>query len=223
MEELRAILIAHAKRYPLMQPTDAVKLIYQNEFGGGHLIRDEEACLNYLRREYADLEKDPSAQLYEEIGNGIVRVNLAAVKPNDLGQIGRDFIRSAAEHAGTMDSFLQKLDVLRKLTLEDTFSFDSQKLENYSFEYGNQNYPIVSHSEAYREEYRPAYRIILNKKSGVALNRVTPPDSILTISDGYGTELYFQKRLIPEIDMMAETICFSPKTYWGVYGPSWTK
>ena len=66
MEELRAILIAHAKRYPLMQPQDAVKLIYQNEFGGGHLIRDEEACLNYLRREYTDLEKDPSAQLYEE-------------------------------------------------------------------------------------------------------------------------------------------------------------
>ena len=119
MEELKVILITHANRYPLMQPQDAVKLIYQNEFGGGHLIRDEEACLNYLRREYADLEKDPSAQLYEEIGNGIVRVNLAAVKPEDLEQLGRDFIRSAAEHAGTMDSFLQKLDVLRKLTLED--------------------------------------------------------------------------------------------------------
>ena len=94
MEELRAILIAHAKRYPLMQPRDAAKLIYQNEFGSGHLIRDEQACLNYLRREYADLEKDPTAQLYEEIGNSIVRVDLAAVKPNDLGQLGRDFIRS---------------------------------------------------------------------------------------------------------------------------------
>ena len=68
MEELKAILIAHAKRYPLMQPQDAVKLIYQNEFGGGHLIRAEEACLNYLRREYADLEKDPSAQLYIDAG-----------------------------------------------------------------------------------------------------------------------------------------------------------
>ena len=162
MEELRAILIAHAKRYPLMQPTDAVKLIYQNEFGGGHLIRDEQACLNYLRREYADLEKDPTVPLYEDIGNGIVRVNLAAVKPEDLEQLGKDFIRSAAEHTGTMDSFLRKLDVLRKLTVEGIFSFDSQELENYLFKYRNQSYPVVSHSEAYREEYRPAYRIILN-------------------------------------------------------------
>ena len=39
MFELEAILKIHVKRYPLMQPTDAVKLIYQNEFGGGHLIR----------------------------------------------------------------------------------------------------------------------------------------------------------------------------------------
>lgn len=70
MEELRAILITHAKRYPLMQPTDAVKLIYQNEFGGGHLIRDEQACLNYLRREYASVEKDSSVPLYEDIGSG---------------------------------------------------------------------------------------------------------------------------------------------------------
>ena len=87
MEELRAILIAHAKRYPLMQPRDAVKLIYQNVFGGGHLIRDEQACLNYLRKEYADLEKDPAAPLYEDIGNGIVRVNLAALKEENLEQL----------------------------------------------------------------------------------------------------------------------------------------
>ena len=38
MEELKQILQEHAKRYPLMQPRDVVKLIYQNEFGGGHLI-----------------------------------------------------------------------------------------------------------------------------------------------------------------------------------------
>ena len=81
MEELEQILREHAKRYPLMQPTDAIKLIYQNEFGGGHLIRDEEACLNYLRREYTSVAKDPTVPLYEDIGNGIIRVNLAAVKP----------------------------------------------------------------------------------------------------------------------------------------------
>jgi len=117
MEELRAILIAHAKRYPLMQPTDAVKLIYQNVFGGGHLIRDEEACLNYLRREYASVEKKPAAALYEDIGNGIVRVNLAALKEDDLEQLGKAFIDSAAKHKERWTAFcisLRCCECLRK-------------------------------------------------------------------------------------------------------------
>ena len=160
MEELKAILITHAKRYPLMQPRDAVKLIYQNEFGGGHLIRDEEACLNYLRREYADLEKDPTVALYEDIGNGIVRVNLAAIKPEDLEQLGRDFIRSAFEHIGSMDRFLKKLDLLRHLTTAGYFSFGMIELEYYLSEYTKSGCPMVSHSEQYRQAYQPAYRIV---------------------------------------------------------------
>ena len=164
MEELRAILIVHAKRYPLMQPTDAVKLIYQNEFGGRHLIRDEQACLNYLRREYADLEKDPTAPLYENIGNGIVRVNLAAVKHEDLEQLGKAFIDSAAKHKGTLDSFLNKLEVLRKLANEGVFNFDTNALSSYLTEYKAAGYPAVSHSPEYRQAYNPAYRVILRRK-----------------------------------------------------------
>ena len=169
MEELKAILIAHAKRYPLMQPTDAVKLIYQNEFGGGHLIRDEEACLNYLRREYADLEKDSTAPLYEDIGNGIVRVNLAAVKPEDLEQLGRDFIRSAAAHTGSMERFLQKLDVLRQLTRLGYLKFGILELENHLSEYIQSGCPMVSHSEIYRNAYHPAYRVILQKPQNLPI------------------------------------------------------
>ena len=161
MEELKAILITHAKRYPLMQPRDAVKLIYQNEFGGGHLIRDEEACLNYLRREYADLEKDPTAPMYEDIGNGIVRVNLAAVREEDLEQLGQDFIASAAKHKGTLDSFLNKLEVLQTLTTEGVFAFDLDALNTYLSEYKAAGYLAVSHSEQYRQAYKPSYRVIL--------------------------------------------------------------
>ena len=165
MEELRAILITHAKRYPLMQPRDAVKLIYQNEFGGGHLIRDEQACLNYRRQEDASAEKDPTAALYEDIGNGIVRVNLAALKEEDLEQLGRDFISSAAKHKGTMDRFLNKLEVLQKLTVEGVFAFGADALDAYLSEYKATGCPAVSHSEQYRQAYKPSYRIVSAARS----------------------------------------------------------
>ena len=160
MEELKTVLIAHAKQYPLMQPTDAVKLIYQNEFGSGHLIRDVASCMDRLREEYAGTKQDPTAALYEEIGNGIVRVNLAAVKPEDVEPLGNAFIRCAGEHTGTMDSFLRKLEVLRQLTGEGIFSFDAQDLGLYLAEYRASGYPAVSHSPQYRQAYRPAYRIV---------------------------------------------------------------
>lgn len=161
MSELENILRTHARRYPLMQPTDAVKLIYQNEFGGGHLIRDEQACLNYLRREYESVEKDAFIALYEDIGNGIVRVNLAAVKEESLEQLGRDFIDSAARHKGNLDSFCAKLEVLKKLTAQGIFVFGNSELDAYLIEYQNEGYPVVSHSQEYRWHYRPAYRIVM--------------------------------------------------------------
>ena len=165
MEELKNILLEHAKRYPMMQPTDAVKLIYQNEFGGGHLIRDPEACLDYLRREYESVEHNPAMPLYESIGNGMVRVNLAAVKEEDLAQLGKDFIRSAAEHSGTLQRFRQKLEILAQRCQSDVFSFSAAELKEYLETYAAAGYPIVSHSPIYRTHYNPAYRVVMSPRN----------------------------------------------------------
>ena len=160
MRELESVLKDHAKRYPRMEPTDAVKLLYQNEFGGGHLIRDVDACLRFLRAEYESVSRDPAAPRREYIGNGIYRVNLAALTEAELEDLGRDFIASAAAHRGDLDRFIKKLAVLRKLTAEGVFGFDSAQLEEYLTAYEQAGYPMVSHSSAYREYYKPAYRII---------------------------------------------------------------
>ena len=127
------------------------------------MILDEQACLNYLRWEYDSIVKDPNVPLYEEIGNGIVRVNLAAVRPEYLEQLGKDFICSAAEHTGSMEQFLQKLDVLRQLTAAGHFQFGMIELEYYLSEYIRSGCPMVSHSEQYRQNYGPAYRIIKHR------------------------------------------------------------
>lgn len=164
MEELKKILLEHAKRYPLMQPTDAVKLIYQNEFGGGHLIKDEEACIRYLQNEYAGIEKNMAMPKSEYIGNGISRVNLAALEESELEQLGQDFIRSAAIHKGSKENFQSKLAVLTELAEQGAFAFDGDALADYLAEYAAMGYPAVSHSEAYRKAYRPAYRVVLTVK-----------------------------------------------------------
>lgn len=158
---MKTILLAHASRYPAMEPTDAVKLLYQNTFGGGHLIRDEEAAIRYLRREYAAVSPDPSMPLTEDIGSGLLRVNLAALPENRLEELGQVFLQSAKAWQGTLEDFLPKLALLRELTAEGVFAFSPETLDAYLEEYAQVGYPMVSHSESYRQAYHPAYRVVL--------------------------------------------------------------
>ena len=37
-ENLRDIIIEYTKKYPAMEIGDMVKLVFQSEFGGGHMI-----------------------------------------------------------------------------------------------------------------------------------------------------------------------------------------
>ena len=156
--ELEAVLRQHAAQYPQMQPADGVKLVYQHTFGGGHLITNEAACMAYLRREFASVQG--GGQRYEDIGNGLCRVHLAAVREEELESLGRAFISSAAEHRGSLEEFLPRLALLRALAAEGIFGFNVEALEAYLRDYADAGYPMVSHSEQFRAAYRPAYRVI---------------------------------------------------------------
>ena len=162
MEHLQTILLAHAARYPKMQPTDAAKLLYQNEFGGGHLIRNEAQCLAFLRQEYMQTPQDPSVSAVEDIGNGMVRVYLWALDALGYGvdDLGADFIRSARVQTGTLSSFQKKLELLRQMTAEGCMPFSIEALESYLSGYEEAGYPMVSHSSEYRSAYCPAYRVL---------------------------------------------------------------
>ena len=61
METWSGTLHDHGTRYPRMEPRDAVKLAYQSEFAGGHLIRDRRESLARLKTELAGVRPRPGA------------------------------------------------------------------------------------------------------------------------------------------------------------------
>lgn len=156
------VLKRHALQYPLMQPKDAVKLIYQSEFGGGHLIDDPAVSLSKLKEEYS-VTPQTDAPLTECIGNGIVRVNLCALDAHGISveQLNSVFVSSANETVGDTVSFLEKLRLLWEVQRTDgIFNFTTEELETYLAVYRSSDYPAVSHSEIYRKTYSPAYRVV---------------------------------------------------------------
>lgn len=165
LNDLHTVLIQHLLRYPKMQPCDAVKLVFQNEFGGGHLIGNKEQSLEYLKKEYAAVQKIKDAALIEDIGNHMFRLNLKAVNVNELPleKIIDIFVLSANASIGCIENFIEKLQTLREAVSGNIFEFSFAEFDFYLNEYKKSGYPVVSHSSIYREEYHPAYRVVSGK------------------------------------------------------------
>ena len=67
-----------------MKLTDAVKLLYQSEFGPGHMIPDESASLQRLYEEWENTSHSSSGPFSEAIGNGLVRIYLDTLKKKNF-------------------------------------------------------------------------------------------------------------------------------------------
>ena len=48
MNTIQQLIQTHLTKYPLMELTDAVKLLYQNGLGPGHMVTDEAGSLKRL-------------------------------------------------------------------------------------------------------------------------------------------------------------------------------
>ncbi len=160
--KLIEIIKKHAEAYPCMQPQDVIKLIYQNEFGGGHLIKDETQSLIRIQQECTAFPVNSALSLFEDIGNGLVRVHLTALprSPYTPEDINRAFIRSSALHKGSLTGFVSKIYCLSANFDAFSFSFSEENLSAYLTQYEKDGFPMVSHSDIYRKNYRPAYRVI---------------------------------------------------------------
>ena len=155
------ILRAHFARYPQMTPQDAVKLLYQSAFGPGHLIRDEGYARSRLAEELA--QTDPcDGPLLEAIGGGYARLHLGAAKAQGLSEdaVYTAFAQAAAAPCPGKEAFEGGISLVEALTAAGEAPFSAGELADYLTAYRAEGCPMVSHSEAYRAAYRPAYRVV---------------------------------------------------------------
>lgn len=156
------IIKAHVKKYPQMQPQDAVKLIYQSELGVGHLIKSADMFYERLISEFTSLDNIPSESFVEDIGGGYVRVDLNRLDTErlSLDSLSELCLRSAEECVGTLSAFTEKLDLLSESFRELSFEFSERELFDFITAYKNIGMPPISHSDTYRALYKPAYRVV---------------------------------------------------------------
>lgn len=158
---MKEILLAHLKQYPQMQLQDVVKLLYQSEFGGGHMITSPEKSLDRLKEEYKSFKWEYSTIICEPIGGEMYRIYLSALEDGLSEEtLNRMFTETAARASGTREGFEEKLRCLLQCCRSGELPFTLAQAEAFLDTYRSRGYPAVRHSSCYRSAYHPAYRIV---------------------------------------------------------------
>lgn len=163
---MKTILARHINKYPGMLFADMIKLIYQNEFGGGHIVSDEVKNLERLKYEYEDIKRQDTSNrirsLFEDIGNSQTRLDIICAI--DAGcafeTVGRLHKITADSHKGKSLRFKSKLLSFAEMCNDGLFPFDGDDVMKFVDGYDFDHYSPIGHSKAYKEKYCPAYRII---------------------------------------------------------------
>lgn len=163
---LQNILVSQNTAYPEMELTDYIKLIYQNEFGSGHMISNLSDSEMFLKSEYetvlAEAEEQKVSEFIEDIGNGLSRIylNPIKIKPEDLPLLNLLFAATANTHRGSMDRFQSKSGLLSEMSSKNLLPLKADRVKSYLDDYFSKGCPPMHHSEIYRRKYHPHYRVI---------------------------------------------------------------
>jgi hypothetical protein len=152
------ILANHQTRYPLMAARDVYKLIHQAALGSEHAIPDAQTARTRLEQELQGLSNPHPEPAIDPISpdGEIVRVHLSAFVAQDgqVEQLLAAFLRTGREYHGALHLLETYLQTALPL---------APGLDDILPALKAQGYPALHHSAAYREHYRPAYRVVLRK------------------------------------------------------------
>ena len=152
----RALLLEHYKKYPKLRAEDIFKYLFQSAFGCEHLVSDYSAALNYIKKELENVSALPTL---DELDGEYTRVHISCLAPETLARL---FCLSAKKEEG-LEALKAKLNVARELVADGTLSLDADEFEKKLNAWRSAGYPALHHSDAFREAYHPAYRVISNK------------------------------------------------------------
>lgn len=144
-------------RYPALEIQDLLKFLHQSVYGCGHFVGPQAAEL--LEQELAELPSDAGADP-EPLDGDFYRLPLGYLSRHGLAAdtLLRIFTLSAESPSGSQAALEEKLSVL--LDPDVGLPFSSEALAAAVEAWRAEGFPACRHSQAFREAYHPAYRVI---------------------------------------------------------------
>ncbi|MBQ3107783.1 MAG: hypothetical protein IJC68_04140, partial [Firmicutes bacterium] len=172
-EHTRRLLAEHCLIYPNLQIRDIFKYLFQSAFGCEHMVTAApEDLADYIRREYeasasADIGTAHESAVQEvltPLAGKYSRVHLSwlgrGLSPETLGKL---FAASAVKEEEGLAALEASLQIAKEMIACGQLPFASEAFEAACADWKKAGYPAVHHSDAFRETYHPAYRVVSNR------------------------------------------------------------
>ena len=170
---LLQLLQTQFAKYPAMQLTDCIKLLYQRILGSEHMFMEPDRCYQLLSEEKKNIGTDPAFPPYEELGGNCCRFHLLPLS-SDFSQSMDDslqlhtlcslFLKSMpalSNHAEEKKALLdQALTWLLSWIQDGILPFDPEESKQFLMLYRKKGCPAIHHSQSFRNAYHPAYRLL---------------------------------------------------------------
>ncbi len=162
-QPFRDLILFHRDSYPLSEPRDFYKLIYQGVFGVGHII--SEKAKDYLVEEAnrVNLKDYLDRELVEPVApdGKMVRIYLRPFMRAHLSldQLFNVMIKSA-KMQGDQELFKTYWGSFLEMVDSGDLSFDPVKMKALKENMERHGIKPRHHTEPYRDAYYPAYRVV---------------------------------------------------------------
>ncbi len=164
MKFVSQLLSDHLQRYPAMQLDDIYKLLHQAALGAGHAVDNPAAARKRLDEEIAALEKgatEPAQDIISPDGRlGRIHLRRYLADGGDREALLRGFIDTANRYPASPEKLEKFCGCLGDLAAAGGIPFARDEVITYFGKIAREGYPVIHHSEAFRNAYRPAYRVV---------------------------------------------------------------
>ena len=157
---IRAFLRAHCARYPALTLQDVCKALYQSAFGCEHLIADPSVAADFIRAE-AEGSRDRASEQVEPLCGDYCRVHLGILRDGLRAEtLSRLFALSARHEELGRETLEAMLRVLQEMAGALELPFSARETAETVEKWRQDDFAPLHHSEAFRERYAPAYRVL---------------------------------------------------------------
>ena len=162
-ERTRKLLLEHAGQYPCLQAGDILKYLHQSAFGCEHLVSSLDTAIERIAAERRQTAINPD-RLTEPLDGEYSRVHLGWLERGlSAHTLGKLFVMSAQTEPDGASVLRDKLAVALELARDGKLPVTAAVLESAAGEWQKNGCQPMHHSDSFRENYNPAYRVISNR------------------------------------------------------------